>query len=121
MSDKPSFTGSLDYKLIWYDRAQFSTRTGREDRWPESNEDLGDLRSMPYQKYLRSTHWSIVRARALGYADHRCFYCGATDHLDVHHLTYARRGCELDEDLMVLCRTCHAIEHPLMNDHEETA
>ena len=110
---KPSFVGSLDYKLIWYDRDQLNRSTGREDRWPESHEDLEELRSMPYPRYLRSVHWGIVRRRALDLAEHRCFYCGATEPLDVHHLTYSRRGCELDEDLIVVCRTCHGFAHPL--------
>ena len=110
---KPSFVGTHDYQRIWFDLAIPNRRTGREGRQSESGEDPDELRQMPYWQYLRTPHWQILRHRALGLAERRCFYCGSGDHLDVHHLTYSRRGCELDEDLIVLCRTCHAYEHGL--------
>jgi predicted HNH restriction endonuclease len=31
--------------------------------------------------------------------------------LQVHHLTYARKGCEQLVDLQVLCADCHKGEH----------
>lgn len=31
--------------------------------------------------------------------------------LEVHHLNYERLGAELDEDLELLCKRCHTIEH----------
>lgn len=108
---RPSFLESADYQQIWRDQAKPDTRYSREGLLSESGEDPDELRKMPYWQYLRTDHWAIVRRRALATADHRCFYCGATDHLDVHHLTYRRRGCELDEDLIVLCRVCHVAEH----------
>jgi 5-methylcytosine-specific restriction endonuclease McrA len=107
----PSFLGCDDYRDIWIDQAKPESRYSRNGLWSESGEDPDELRRMPYSRYLRSDHWAIVRQRALAVAEGRCFYCAATDHLDVHHLTYRRRGCELDEDLIVLCRACHAIEH----------
>jgi hypothetical protein len=50
---------------------------------------------------------------ALAKAEHRCQGCGkqGDNSLDVHHLTYERMGDELDEDLAVMCRTCHEAEH----------
>lgn len=70
------------------------------------------LRAMPYKEYLQTPHWKRKRQEKLRIASHRCQVCnsGSTT-LDVHHRTYERRGDELDEDLIVLCRTCHDIFH----------
>ena len=92
---------------------------GRDGLLSESGEDPDELRSLSYWRYLRSKHWDIVRRRSLAIAENRCFYCGAKKFLDVHHLTYKRRGCELDEDLIVLCRTCHIAEHLTEDELEE--
>lgn len=62
---------------------------------------------MPYAQYLQTGHWRTVRDRALRRAGFRCSKCSTKRDLQVHHLTYARRGAELDDDLEVLCRGCH--------------
>jgi len=116
---RPSFIGCEDYQQIWRDQAKPDSRYSRAGLLSESDEDADDLRWMPYSRYLNSKHWEIVRRRALAVAEGRCFYCGAKESLDVHHLTYRRRGCELDEDLIVLCRTCHTDEHLSQNEVEE--
>lgn len=108
---RPNFLESDDYQNIWKDQATGRYKTGIDGLWSESGEDPADLRSMPYWQYLKTTHWQLVRQRALVAAGHQCFYCGATEPLDVHHLSYKRRGCEYDEDLIVLCRVCHQTEH----------
>lgn len=70
------------------------------------------LRQMPYASYLQTRHWARMRRRALERAHFRCEGCPTRSRvLDVHHLTYARLGCELPDDLMVLCRPCHDFEH----------
>lgn len=66
-----------------------------------------------YASYLRSEHWRETRADALDRADHKCESCGdSSGPLQVHHLTYERVGEEKPDDLQVLCRSCHAAEHP---------
>ena len=35
----------------------------------------------------------------------------SVDWLEVHHLSYARLGHEHDEDLYVVCRSCHSDLH----------
>lgn len=60
--------------------------------------------------YLRSAHWQNYRARRLALAGYRCqeIHCiKHGSHLDVHHLTYANIGHELDGDTLVLCRLHH--------------
>lgn len=69
-----------------------------------------------YAEYLQSPHWQYVRKLALRRAGDHCQVCGRarTDHgviLDVHHNTYARRGEELESDVVVLCRECHERHH----------
>lgn len=64
-----------------------------------------------YGNYLGDDLWKQRRKRALFRAGYRCARCGATRNLDVHHLTYARIGAEDEDDLVVLCRRCHAAEH----------
>lgn len=68
-----------------------------------------------YSEYINGEVWRLRRRAYL--RDHpACAMCGIPDrihvtvhgrHLDVHHLSYARLGEELDEDLMALCRSCH--------------
>lgn len=69
------------------------------------------LRSMPYDEFLKSPEWRETRRLALQRVGHRCQKCGATKRLQVHHLTYLRRGAEDLDDLEVLCRGCHEAEH----------
>jgi 5-methylcytosine-specific restriction endonuclease McrA len=69
------------------------------------------LASMPYSAYLDTPHWQKVRALALRRAARHCQVCGARGHLDCHHNTYRRRGCERTSDVVVLCRKCHDLFH----------
>ena len=83
-----------------------------------------------YEQYLASPQWRLRRERALRLAFYRCQSPVCPDHqarlltdaelasrsryrLEVHHLTYARVGRELDDDLIVLCADCHAAIHGL--------
>lgn len=60
-----------------------------------------------YLAYLNSAEWRMRRQRALKLAGYRCHRCGAKRPLQVHHKTYDRLGAEWDQDLEVLCVTCH--------------
>jgi hypothetical protein len=73
-----------------------------------------ELAAMPYHDYLQTPEWRDRRRQAISAAGHCCERCGIYDvPLDVHHLTYARRGNEHPDDLMVLCRPCHSSAHGL--------
>lgn len=66
-----------------------------------------ELRTMPYADYLQSPEWRLrrnARLRAVGF---RCEQCHEPKGLQVHHVTYERRGQEWDTDLEVLCADCH--------------
>ena len=64
-----------------------------------------------YADYLKSPHWKAKRKEALEYHGRKCHDCGATQGLEVHHLTYKGLGREKMRDLQVLCGDCHAIRH----------
>jgi hypothetical protein len=90
------------------------------------------LRTMPYEDYLRTAHWQMVSQAELQRAGYRCCLCNAAGQdprqpiqrtatgglliqahaeLNVHHRTYERRGCELPDDVITLCRKCHERHH----------
>jgi len=60
-----------------------------------------------YRAYLNSSHWLMVRNAALKRANYRCHKCGSKRDPNVHHKSYERLGNERDEDIEVLCFTCH--------------
>lgn len=72
---------------------------------------IAALRRLRYREYLRSAHWHRVRTLALERAQYQCALCPETSTLDVHHKSYARKGFEQPEDVVVLCRGCHARHH----------
>ncbi len=70
-----------------------------------------NTRTMPYPEYLQTPEWFAKRTAALRRASYRCQLCNRTGRLEVHHRTYARRGHEAPEDLIVLCNACHGAFH----------
>ena len=64
-----------------------------------------------YYSYLRSKEWSVVCRMAVHSANHRCQLCNSSHQLNVHHKTYANLGREVSDDVIVLCRICHARFH----------
>ena len=67
-----------------------------------------------HDTYLFSPHWERVRRRAKVRAKYRCEQKGCRStggRLDVHHITYARLGNELPDDVEALCRDCHKKKH----------
>jgi 5-methylcytosine-specific restriction endonuclease McrA len=69
------------------------------------------LRRLPYREYLRTAHWERVRTLALERARQACALCPATRRLEVHHRSYARKGFEQPEDVIVPCTECHGRHH----------
>lgn len=79
---------------------------------------ISALCSIPYKEYLETDHWKEIRERMLKLYDYKCQICGSTYNLNVHHNTYENRGCEKDEDLVVLCNKCHNNIHKIKNHNE---
>lgn len=68
-----------------------------------------------YAEYLQSDEWLSLRLRVLARDQYRCQITGKTsqagDPLQIHHLTYARVGCEDLDDLITVCRSAHRLVH----------
>jgi 5-methylcytosine-specific restriction endonuclease McrA len=67
--------------------------------------------AVPYETYLHSAEWKSIRGQVLARDGYRCQSCGARTGLQIHHLTYERRGREALGDLTVLCDACHSRAH----------
>jgi len=71
--------------------------------------------SKSYNKYLKyiksSLIWKKKRQEALEYYDNRCCSCGSKFNLQVHHKHYKTLFKESMNDLLVLCKYCHANHH----------
>jgi 5-methylcytosine-specific restriction endonuclease McrA len=70
-----------------------------------------ELAKMPYNEYLQSPEWQGLRRLAITKAGGRCQRCGEYRGLQVHHLTYERRGWEQIQDVEAVCSRCHRQEH----------
>lgn len=97
-------------------RRKNSKRYKKSEKDRESKSSGGvtikNLRSMSYRSYLKGAHWKKTAKRRRALAGWKCEECGATRCvLEVHHLTYARRGRERMGDLQVLCSVCHHEVH----------
>jgi len=62
-----------------------------------------------YRSYLASEAWAMRRDAAKARAGNRCQVCRHEGRLEVHHNDYSNLGRELEFDLCVLCRGCHAL------------
>lgn len=64
-----------------------------------------------YYKYIHSPEWfkrtEVVRLRLNG----KCECCLMRSGSCVHHRTYLHLGCELDAELLHVCRWCHKLIH----------
>lgn len=63
---------------------------------------------MDYGRYLASREWALLREAVRRRSRGRCERCPHGRHDETHHLTYERIGHERLEDLLGVCRACHA-------------
>lgn len=71
-------------------------------------------REIDYDLYIHSDDWRARAKAAKERAGWRCQVCntpGSYSTLACHHRTYDRLGHELPDDLVVLCKDCHALFH----------
>lgn len=81
------------------------------------------VNNLSYDEFLQTPYWDAVTTYKKEKSNHKCQRCGKTIRLDTHHKTYEHHGQEhntaiADEDLIVLCRTCHENEHHINDDDE---
>lgn len=72
------------------------------------------LKDMEYPEYLKTRHWNAVKERCFREHGCRCFVCGITKGIEVHHVEYDRIGEELPEDVVPLCRAHHQLQHDIL-------
>ena len=72
-----------------------------------------------YEAYLRSPEWAAKKRCLFQRRGRRCERCGSGRRIEVHHKTYERLGCELEEDLEVLCGYHHDIESGVTRPYGE--
>jgi len=72
---------------------------------------MTSLRQMKYSDYLITEHWLHFKEQALLFFLNSCQLCGSDDYIDIHHKTYANRSRETFNDVVCLCRDCHAKFH----------
>lgn len=117
---QPVRTGDDDLEVLTHaqpEHAQFE-RVGRiMERYFKAQAEgvapeIIEARQLEYQTYLATPTWQQKRQQILLRAAGRCEKCHAANTLlEVHHLTYARRGAELETDLVALCPACHEEVH----------
>lgn len=79
---------------------------------PNYNEVIEHLKEIPYSDYLLTEHWVYFSKRVKKYYGNKCMMCNSKDNIiDVHHRTYENRGREMYDDVILLCRICHAKFH----------
>jgi 5-methylcytosine-specific restriction endonuclease McrA len=64
-----------------------------------------------YDAYMRSHQWRARRLSVIRRCRGICERCKRLPVSSVHHLTYARFGNELLEDLLGVCVKCHRTLH----------
>ena len=72
-------------------------------------------KSVVQKGFLGKSHWLKLRRQCWRRSGGRCENCGrglVAGETHLHHLTYARRGHELPEDVRLICLECHGRAHP---------
>jgi len=73
---------------------------------------LAEYRTRPYEDRRQTREWKVLKRQIHRRDGYRCRLCGHDDvQLHVHHRTYATYAEERLEDLITLCRSCHAHFH----------
>ncbi|PYV67240.1 MAG: hypothetical protein DMG97_27800 [Acidobacteria bacterium] len=58
------------------------------------------------------TRYAEVQHTVLQRDGWRCQLCGVRSHLEVHHQQFrSQAGSDVEENLITLCRRCHAVQH----------
>ena len=69
------------------------------------------------QAYLLSPEWQALRQQVKA-RDKVCQLTGATDNLEVHHITYDNLGNEYLDDLVLLSRKAHQFVHDYYGSYD---
>lgn len=84
----------------------------KRDEYQRRRDERDDAWRQWYSSYLQSTAWHDLRQKVLTRDNRTCrnIHCDRPAE-QVHHVTYERVGCEDLDDLVSICRACHAMAH----------
>ena len=87
--------------------------SGEEIFLTKKSYDKDYLNSLSYVDFLKTNYWVNIRKKILKKYGYKCALCDNVNELNVHHRTYKNHGREHEhlEDLIVLCKECHAKFH----------
>lgn len=65
-----------------------------------------------YEDFIASETWKGIKKEVIGIQDKSCAVCGSVKNIQIHHKHYDKEfGTESNDDLMVLCESCHEEMH----------
>jgi 5-methylcytosine-specific restriction endonuclease McrA len=82
-------------------------------------ESIGVILMDKYFEYIHSPQWQARSAECIRKAGYKCKKCGSMFGLQTHHKQYANLGNEKDEDLRVLCKSCHKEIHAQKQENKK--
>lgn len=67
---------------------------------------------MTYSEYLKTDHWKSISSKRKDIDGNKCYCCGCSENLEVHHVRYDGSWFETEvKDLVTLCKDCHVSLH----------
>ena len=75
-----------------------------------------DWQASSYKEYLQTPEWAKIRKQAFKKSNFKCELCYKGGELHTHHKRYPKRGTETQNDIIVLCRACHAHHHHVLEN-----
>ncbi len=107
-SDPPA---NLLCETCWEQRKDYADQQRRLDN-ARYEALLDEYRRRPYADRRTTREWMVLKRQVHRRDRYRCRLCGCDgDQLHVHHRTYTTYAEERLEDLITLCRSCHAHFH----------
>jgi len=82
----------------------------------KNKKNTNELKLLKYNDYLKTAHWKKIKKQIRKKYNNQCQICNSKNKLNVHHKTYERKGEELEEDLILLCQSCHKKFHTILED-----
>jgi hypothetical protein len=74
---------------------------------------------LSYYEYIVSPEWRTRSIAVCTSRGSKCEVCGSKEKIQVHHRSYERMGQETEEDLEVVCKSCHELIHWAANQYPE--
>lgn len=90
--------------------ARHTKNRRRKERLKARKRQL-EVWKLRYHEYIRSPEWRAFVRELIEDRGSICEDCYEEGPVEGHHHTYARLRCERKNDVILLCRHCHAAHH----------